>query len=326
MKAIIKDFLRSFHSHHKKDKDIFILTLPRSGSTLISEILNTDKQIKTCGEPFGLSNQNKKILSGYFPHSFLRERYSDVTSGEFQMLVEYIEDLSKGKTWNAFYWADFPGKYHSFSTIRTAFKIHKLNYLLDELAMHFQHEHFIYFLRHPLSHSFSRIRNQWTTYHDQFIHAEKVKANIPKDRIQQITKIFNSGNELEKFVVSWCLENFTFFHLLKKQALPENVIYLSYEELVMDLENVIPHLCSKTGVPFSDDMIHVAGKPSRGIVHSTKITKIQIREGQVKQHINQWRKHISPEKEKKAFDILSLFNITYYQAGENLPVSSFLHR
>ena len=319
MKSVIKTGLKLFHSHERNYPDIFIFSLGRSGSTLLAEILNTYPEIKLCSEPFVFNKHNLKVLKKYFPEQFLADRYRDVSESEFASIRKYINDLSRGKTWNSFYWSDFPGKSHSFKTNQTLFKLHKLTYLFDDIANSIT-SHGIYLLRHPLSHSLSRIRNGWDTYNEMFLNASKIEANIPVAAKQKAREVIERGDKLENFVLSWCLENFVFLRQEKEGQLPENVSLVTYEKLVSDPEKTLNDICRKTGIPFTEKMLQKVTEPSHGIVHSTKDTKEQIRSQYYQQLLSKWRKHFTTAEEEKSFAILEAFKFDLYQVNQILPV------
>ena len=62
IKNITKGFLAGFHYHKKQQPDIFIFTLPRAGSTLIAEILNSDSRPRTVIVSFTLNIDNQLLL------------------------------------------------------------------------------------------------------------------------------------------------------------------------------------------------------------------------------------------------------------------------
>jgi hypothetical protein len=95
--TLFKSLLLPLHRHRKSEPDIFIFTLPRTGSSLLAEILNTDPKAKTAGEPFSLHGDNPRVLGKYFDQASWAERYVDVSQAHFQLLIRYLEALSQGK-------------------------------------------------------------------------------------------------------------------------------------------------------------------------------------------------------------------------------------
>lgn len=319
MKPLIKNILKQFHHHRKKDDDIYIFGLGRSGTTLLAEILNTDRRSKLCSEPFALHSENKYVLLKYFESRFLNDRYLDINPQEFNQIIKYLRDLSEGKTWNSFYWSDFPGKDHSFRTEFTIFKLHKLCYLVEEIMQNLQGDG-LYLIRHPLSHSLSRIRNGWDTYNQQYLGSKKIKKEITEQAAEKAKQVMQTGNKLDKFVLSWCLENYVFLKNEKEKSLPENLHMIAYEKLVSEPEQSIKDMCKKLKIPFRQRMLEKIDWPSHGVVHSTDDTKARIKQGENKQLLERWRQKISTTEEESAFSILDAFGIDLYRKSENLPV------
>lgn len=319
MKSIIKTVLKQFHQHRAVLPDVYIFTLPRTGSTLLAEILNVNSSAKVCSEPFALNSENMNVLKQYFPADFPADRYTDFNKKQLLAVLVYLKELSLGNTWNSYYWSDFPGKDHSLNTEFTVFKLHKLTYLFDEVLEHLP-GHGLYLIRHPLSHSLSRIRNGWDTYNKQYLASEKIKKELTEHAMQKAKQVMQSGSTLDKYVLSWCLENYVFLKKEKQHSLPENLHMISYEALVSNPEHSIREMCERLKIPFKQRMLEKVDLPSHGIVHSTDDTKAQIKQGENKQLLEKWRHKISIREEESAFSILDAFDIDLYRKGDNLPV------
>jgi len=320
LKTIAKKTLKLLHNHKKYKNDIFIFTLPRAGSTFLAEILNTNKECKTCAEPFALNKDNKEVLKKYLLNETLKERYTDISQNKFKLFLKYLKDLSAGKTWNSFYWSDFFSKDHSFKTIRTIFKIHKLTYLFDDIMPFFSDEKAIYLLRHPVSHSLSRIRNNWTTYNELYMSAEKIKHKLSDKKIDAASEIINNGSKLQKFVLSWILENYSFLMLYKANKLPQNVIPVFYETLLSDSEKYLKDICLKINLEFSEEMLKKIHVPSHGIVHSTQEIKQKILLKDTNALLSGWQNKISDKDKNEISELLNIFEIEIYNIESVLPI------
>lgn len=319
IKSFVKSLLKAFHLHSKMKPDIAIITLPRAGSTLLAEVLNVDKESKLSSEPLGLNKGNIRILKKYFNSEDIKERYTDISNEQGKQFQRYFNDLSLGKTWNSFYWSDFFSKYHSFKTSRTIFKIHKLTYLFDDVLSKDETK-FVYLLRHPISHSLSRIRNNWDTYSKQYSNANRIKENLTNEQLMLIDRIEEKGTSLEHFVLSWVLENYYYIKLCENK---NDIFLVTFEELVCDPQRVIKALCKFSNVSFVKEMVDVVQKPSHGVVHSTKETKEQIKLGDNLMILKKWRDKITKKEELAAFEILRAFKIDVYKYGEDLPEKKY---
>ena len=101
-KRFVKQFLSSLHRHHKSQGDIYIFSVPRSGSTLLAEVLNSNSASKTASEVFSLNAENRAVLKEYIGENSISDRYVDLPSDQYQNILKYFADLSDGKTWNSF--------------------------------------------------------------------------------------------------------------------------------------------------------------------------------------------------------------------------------
>jgi hypothetical protein len=308
----IKSLLKNLHRHKKSEPDVYIFTIPRAGSTLLTEILNTDPHSKTASESFALNKDNTRVLRKYFDQGFLAERYVDISEDNLQQMIKYFTDLAEGKTWNSYYWSDFFSKHHHFTTKRTIFKTHRITYYFDDLMLHFKDDFGLYVLRHPVPHALSRMSKGWRCYIDLYAESKKINHLIPREAKSKIEQVNGTGSQLEKFVLSWCLENYVFIHKYQNGSLPSNVLPVFYEELVMNPENTIKAICNKVKMAYNENMLSIVKVPSSGLVHSTEETGDQIIAGNVDYLINRWKENIDIETEKQVKDILLSFNINIY--------------
>lgn len=312
IRSLAKSLTLALHHHKKSEADVFIFSLPRTGSTLLAEVLNTDSFSKTASESFALNKDNIRVLRKYFDEDFLAERYVDISSGDLQHMLQYFKQLSEGKTWNSYYWSDFFTPNHRFRTTRTIFKTHRVTYYFDKLLDHFKDDYGLYLIRHPVSHSLSRLRLGLSTYIDLFAQSEKIKDLLPPEAKETINRVNSRGSDLEKFIVSWCLENHVFIKKYQDGDLPPNVFAVFYEELVFNPEQTLKDICLKIKMEYTDRMLSLIDLPSSGIVHSTDETVKQIEAGNKNYLANRWKEGFSTTVREQIKDILTSFDIKIY--------------
>ena len=312
IKNLLKTFIIKLHRHKKSESDVFIFSLPRGGSTLLAEVLNTDPHSKMASESFALNKNNTRILRKYFEKDFLDERYVDMPNESFQGMINYFLDLSEGKTWNSYYWSDFFTPFHHLATSRTIFKTHRVTYYFDDLMSYFKDDFGLYLLRNPVAHALSRLRKEWSSYLDLYAESLKIRDILPKKAKLKITQVSTTGSDLEKFIVSWCLENYVFIRSFQEGRLASNVFPVFYEDLVLNPEHTIKDICHKIKMEYNENMLSVVDVPSSGIVHSTKETEDQIKAGNKGYLTNRWKESIGKNTEKQVQDILTSFGIGIY--------------
>lgn len=308
----VKQLLKVFHRHNKYLPDIYIFSLPRSGSTLLAEILNTNAETKTASESFAMNEENLHILRKYFKNEFLSERYTDLSSSEFQSVISYYTALSEGKTWNAYYWSDILTRHHHFRTSRTLFKTHKMTYHFDDLMRHFQNDFGIYLMRNPVAVSLSRMRMGWSTYIEEYKGGLKLTNFFSDDLSYSIDAIQKSGTMLEKQVLSWCLENAVFLKNKLQKTLPKNVISIFYEDLILNPKKVLLNICARTNLDYHPDMLKMIARPSSGIIHSQKGIKKEIISQNKQYLVNRWKNEIDDQSLLRINALLKKFGYDFY--------------
>ena len=286
--------------------------MPRSGSTLLAEVLNTNPKSKTASESFALNHDNVQLLKNYFEEDFLTERYIDVSALDLEKIKSYYTALSEGKTWNSYYWSDLLSKNHHYNTCRTIFKTHKVTYHYDDLMNHFKDDFGIYLLRNPIAVSLSRVRMGWSTYIDDYTMSNKTKGFFSKDLKQTIEEVKQTGTELEKQVLSWCLENSVFLMNRLKGSTPKNVMTVFYEDLILNPKKTLLKICSMTGIDYHPDMLQLFNRPSSGIVHSKELVKQEILAGNSLYLVNRWKKEVDIKSQQRIKKLLGKFGYDFY--------------
>jgi len=312
IKKPLKELLKGFHKHNKSLPDIYIFSLPRSGSTLLAEVLNSNSNSKTASESLALNKDNQSILKHYFSEDFLSERYVDISNEHYQQIIAYFSALSNGRTWNSFYWSDLFTKYHNYRTSRTVFKTHKVTYHFDTLMNHFDKEYGIYLLRNPIAVSLSRIRMGWSTYLDQYEESLKIKGFISKEMKNSIEDIKDRDSELEKQVLNWCFENSVFIKNYISNTIPKNVITVFYEDLILNPKKTLVELCSGIDLEYHPDMLKIMQQPSTGIVHSSKEVKNKILDGNSRYLTNRWENEVDAQSLQRINLLLKTFGFEFY--------------
>ena len=320
LKVILKQLLKYAHIHKKTQPDIFIFTLPRTGSTLLAEILNTTKHSKSVLEPFNMNRQTRPIIAKYIDDKAISERYFQLSNHQLDCIKIYLEDLSAGKLFNAYSWSDINTAYHSFKTENSIFKIHKISYYFDDIMNHFTSDYGLYLLRHPISHSLSRIRNNWSHYIKEFSTSEKIINQLTLNQNKLITETHNSNDILSKFVLSWCLENFVFLNAQRNNTLNNNVIPIYYERIIINTKKTINELYNFIQTKPNKAVFEIVNKPSKGVIHSSKETQKQILSKNKVYLIDRWQSQVSNTQLSNCQLILDAFNITIYNTKQSLPI------
>lgn len=323
MKKIAKKILINLHSHKKEKNDIIIFSLPRSGSTWLMEIINTQPNIRTIQEP--LSLEKKVSILKYLKVEQLRERYQfNYNNNEANLIIEYFNSMSINKSQDFMYWADLFKKSHSFNTNRTLFKTHKITNLLTYFDKNLKID-IIYLIRHPIANIVSRIRNNWQPYISIFLNNKNFIDKINIEELNLIKQILREGSKFEKFIVSWFLENYDILNKIKKSQMnfDNNFMLLSYEQLYSEPNVVIGKLAEEFNLKRPDLMRKQIFQPSAGIKYSTNKSSDLIIKGS-NDALFSWQDYISDNEINNAYELLKKLNIDLYDSKNMLPNEKYL--
>jgi hypothetical protein len=175
----------------------------------------------------------------------------------------------------------------------------------------------VYLLRHPIPTNLSRERYSILPL---YLENHKYCLRYLNEKTQNYCKrIIENGNELEKKVLDWCLQNLPSM----KYSDRKNWLIIYYEDMVMSPEvtfnKVIKHLKLKD----RKKILERYHKASASTKQSDDDTKKFFNKKQIgierKFLINKWRSMVNEEEEMRAFEILEKFRINVYKYGENMP-------
>lgn len=223
-----------------KEKNIFLFSTPRSGSTWLLELLVREKGMSYCFEPFDIrssSVKNKLNDIGFFS-------WNDLYTDEYSNKLFSYKVLKNGylygrnpmplelKRWKT----GLLSKEYRFFSNRLVFKIlhafeHRIDWFEDNL-----NGEILYLLRHPISVSLSRtVAPRIETFLESDYSKHFSKKILKKSKL-----IFENGDKLEIKVLSWCFQNAV---PLKNKK--NSWTLITYEQLKSEPEIVIDYMSSK---------------------------------------------------------------------------------
>ncbi|WP_159818208.1 tetratricopeptide repeat-containing sulfotransferase family protein [Colwellia sp. 20A7] len=132
----------------KKPTPIFVLGMPRTGSTLIDRVLSSHSQVESLGELSCFKESMKRVTNFQGGEGFHHQFYS-YSKGQvdFQKLGEIYQQLAKPVNTNSYYFIDkYPMNYMDLGTIAKALP----------------HAKFINTIRNPMSTVFSNFKQIFT--------------------------------------------------------------------------------------------------------------------------------------------------------------------
>ncbi|MFW6282270.1 MAG: sulfotransferase domain-containing protein, partial [bacterium] len=188
--------------------------------------------------------------------------------------------------------------------------------------------------RHPIAASLSRKKvwesavnpSYWGPKNRYFLNSDYVKNNFLTPELEKFLKMKNrEGTILEKFIISWCLENLPLINKIHPDE-NNNYIFLTYEDLLMNSQEVISYLSEELNLPDKNLMLKKIRKPSSTVRYSDKKTRKNFKNDTYNKDflLKKWKKDIPEEMEKKIFDIIDKFEIDIYKKGRFMPVEKYL--
>lgn len=288
-------------------RNVLIFSTPRSGSTWLQELFLSQPRYRACNEPLNLRNPYVRRHLGISDWVELQSRRAE------PKLAAYFRRICDGQV-RGLCDRPFTANYR-FYTDRLAFKI--IHGCEDRIAwlQNLIGGKVVLLIRHPIAVTVSRreLPRLFALLNSDY------RSAFSKKELALAASIAESGSWFEKGVLHWCLEN-----AIPLRNIAPDWIVVCYEQLVLQPEPIIDRLA--TAVPI-DDVERVRqrlGVPSRVMRQSDAITQTLVRTGSRSELTAKWRTKVTPEQEKRAFEIVQSFGIDAYSFGSDLPREKYL--
>ncbi|MDX2245486.1 MAG: sulfotransferase [Bacteroidia bacterium] len=306
---LVKQFIKHRSTFHTpgQEKNVFLFSTPRSGSTWLTEIIAAQPGFKMVKEPFNL--RNPVVSDSLGLHEW--EEIFDPKSRD--KIYRYVHQFLKGKDTDL-RWKR-PAPFSDLWHLRTNRIIFKILFAGEDYIGWFQEKfdgQIVYLLRHPIPVSFSRSKSPRL---ESFLNSE-FRNNLNSEELRFAKKIQTSGSDYERAVLDWTLQN-----LMPLRQMQPDWLLISYEQLVLESEKMVGYMVSKLGFKDPDQMLSRINKASASSRKSEKESQsILLDPEQIKKNrrwlIEKWKAKVSPEEEKRTFEILEAFGVDHYQYGD----------
>ena len=306
-------YMRSTTHRPDGSTDVFLFSSPRSGSTWLMELIYTQPGFRWCREPFDL---RKAVVKDHLSITEWEEFHSPQATEKFE---PYIRSFVEGKIRDRRIRHPRPfGQYYRPLTRRTVFKIlhageERINWFRDT----FQGQ-IVFLIRHPIPVTLSHEvhpRLEAFVYSDYADHFTQEQMGFARQTLAYGTK-FECG------ILDWCFQN-----ALPLQQRTDDWVVVTYEQLVLNPDPIITRLARRLDLPNPERVNNRLTVPSDSAMKSDATTQQRLKEGRSQELntwlVEKWRSKVSAEQEKRAMEILSIFNIDIYQMGSSLPVNRF---
>lgn len=307
-KDTFKNLLKSFTNLHLPNgkPDVFLFSMPRSGSTWLMELIGTQPGFKTCSEPLNLRLPLVRKHLGLHTWEELHAPHAA------QAMQRYFDAFIRGRL---HFLDPIPFQnsvYHPYSN-RIVFKIlHGGEERIDWFKETFNGR-IVYLIRHPIAVSLSReVYPRLKAYIDS-----PYRTHFTPAQLKYASSIIDNGSKLEQGVLSWCLEN----AVPLKDAQPDWTV-LSYEQLVVQPEPIIDLLTRRLELTAPERIYAQLTKASAVKRKSDASTQRLLEQGEHEARlelVRKWRKKVTPEEEARLMAMLDVFELDTYKVGEDLP-------
>jgi len=288
-----------------KSPNVFLFSMPRSGSTWLMELICSQPGFKYCNEPLDL---REPLVA----HHLGIDDWGGLYSPEATAKIErYFADLQRGKL--GFLNPNPLGRHYRPITHRMVFKMidgceGRMNWFRDTFR-----GRVVYLLRHPIAVSVSREAYPTVA---ALLESEHQRHFTPR-QLDLAHDVLRGGTDLERKMVSWCVQN-----RVALQEMDPHWAVVSYEQLVVDPVPVIRYLCGQLALPNPEAMMRGLEVPSLVKYKSDRETQrlLEQREADRRRElVEKWRKKVSHEEERAAMGLVDRFGIDFYRFGEVLP-------
>ena len=302
-------------------KNICVYSSRRGGSTLLMQFLAAERGVTFCDQPFGLYTASPFTINRL--PLFEYGQVINMDAEEEQLVREYLEGLMSLRHKANAPWRFWETDY-SFRCDRVVLKITDAKGIIDWIDRNFD-VHTVVCTRHPIAQALSVMRNNWLVTGKAFLrNPHYVDTYLTPELLAYCRGIYESGPPLHRHVLDWGLENLNLLTLLPQR---KHWLYVAYEDLVMNPEQVADVFCERLGLEDRERMLRRVRLPSRSTKRgSTRRTKKRIAQGDRDFLISKWKEEVSESEEKECFDILQRLGIRLYGQGRPFPDYSLLHR
>ncbi|MCA9263644.1 MAG: hypothetical protein KDA60_07330, partial [Planctomycetales bacterium] len=295
-------------------KPILIYASRRSGSSLLMEVIGTNRGVMFSDQPFGMYTASSANINRLpiFPYGQIA--YPDAE--EEEILAEYLNDLLSGRVKANAPWKLWSRSTH-FQNNRLCLKITDAKCLIDWIDQRFD-VHTIVLTRHPVPQALSVAHVGWLCTGKGLLRNQTyVDTWLNQGLEHYCWDIYRTGTEIERRVLDWALENLP---LLSRLPNCSHWLYLGYEDLLTRSESIIDALARELDLPAKNRMLSRLDLPSRSTARESASDRKQlIKQRDRQQLVGSWQAKVTEADVRAAFDVLEHFGIDLYRPDSPLP-------
>jgi hypothetical protein len=313
----LRNRFRHIATRHRQglEPPVFVFSVPRSGSTWVTELIASQGRFKIVNEPFNLRRPEVRDNLG------IRE-WSDLLDTTSRPAMQtYLQDFIAGRDSDPRFKRENPGtEFWHFTTDRVIFKI----LFAGEDDFNWFPRTFggrvIFLLRHPIPVSLSRTDLPRLR---TFLTGPFARHFTP-GQIGFAHEVLSSDDPFQMAVLDWCLQN-----AVPLRNLDSAWLTLSYEQLVVEPEIVIERIVDHLELPDGRAMLERATRASASTTKSDSESRSLLRAAETqpdarRRLVDRWHSKVDAARVRRTFEILAAFDIDFYTPGDVLPSSRYL--
>jgi hypothetical protein len=283
-------------------RTVLLAGVGRSGTTWISNIINSGNNFRYIFEPFHPFKVPEAQAFQY--HQYLRPGADD------PVIFDAAKTILTGRFRNP--WADRVNK--KWIASRRLVKTIRANLMLGWIHRHFPEIPIVFLIRHPCAVVNSWIKLGWgradNGEENDLTHCLIQEALIRDHLAPHMTAINGAGSEFEELIFLWSILNY----IPLRQLSQSDVHFIFYENVCLEPENEARRLLAFLDLPFRKSVARALERPSHMARPDSAIrTGASLTES--------WKASIRRAQEERALEILSLFGLDALYAGDTLPVT-----
>ena len=272
---------------------VFLAGSARSGTTWLANIINYKNDYRYIFEPFWPESVPEcRPITAY---QYLRPDCDDM---QYVSPAKTIVSGDFRNPWTDQFNANFETPYRLIKGIRA-------NLLLRWLYSHFPGISVIFLLRHPCAVVNSRMQLGWGPYLGRLIAQQPLVEDFLASFMPRILDI---GDEFEKQIASWCIENLVPLRQFKKAE--AHVVF--YEYCCLTPRKEIERLFCFLGKQPEASIVEQISRPAEFSREESAINRGE-------NLIAGWRHSVTASQMRKAMDILKMFGLDSIYGADLTP-------
>ncbi|NET30795.1 MAG: sulfotransferase [Cyanothece sp. SIO1E1] len=285
---------------------VFLAGTGRSGTTWLSNIINSKKRYRYIFEPF--NPHAVSLCNNFNSKQYIR---ADCQNSLFYEPVKQILSGSFRNKWSDRYCQNILSKRRLIKSVRA-------NLFLKWLHDNFPNLPIILIIRNPIAVANSRAKLDWGTSLGKYLCQDDLMQDYLapfQNELQQAQKYYQKNkNIFENSIFTWCIEHY----VPLKQFQYGEIKIVFYEEILGNPEPEIRSLMSFIGQNYDNSILKEFENPSQ---MSRKDSAINLG----KNSVDIWKNDVGKNQIQKAKEILDIFGLKNIYP-DNLPSRKELER